>query len=110
MAANRLCPPTSASLRALIAGVVACLAFGDASWGGERILSFSAAPDSLNALTGSFVYTTPGGPSATFEGFEYVNGAGFTDGDHTGNDMGLVYGSGSGPATITFSSPVQLVD
>jgi hypothetical protein len=72
------------------------------------VYDFSSAPDTTNMLDGSFTYNTPDGPSVTFDGLQYDDSGAFPD--HTSGGVGVVFGADPGPATITFSPPVDLVE
>jgi hypothetical protein len=67
-----------------------------------------SSPPNTTLFNGSFTYDTPGGPSVTFEGLQYDDSGSFAD--HTNGTVGAVFGTGPGPAVISFSSPVDLVE
>jgi hypothetical protein len=79
----------------------------DAARAATVVYDFSSSPDSMNLLSGAFTYDKPG-TSATFEGLQYDDSGSFPD--HTSGGVGAVFGTGPGPATITFSPPVDLVE
>jgi hypothetical protein len=72
------------------------------------LYDFTSPPDTVNLLAGSFTYHGPGDLSATFEGLQHDDSGAFPD--HTNGSVGAVFGAGPGPAIISFSSPVDLVE
>jgi hypothetical protein len=91
--------------RALICALLMCAAPGIAR-AATVLYDFSSPPDTSDPISGAFTYSTPGGPSVTFEGMQYDGDGGFID--HTNNFVGVVFGVG--PVTITFSPPVEFVE
>jgi hypothetical protein len=73
------------------------------------VYTFSAAPSSLNRDNGTFTYDDAfDGPSATFVNFQHDDAGAYPD--HTGDALGSIFGVGAGPAVVSFSEAVQLVE
>jgi hypothetical protein len=72
------------------------------------VYDFSSPPDTT-LFNGSFSYGTSGDAlSATFAGLQFDDSGSFPD--HTNGNAGAAFGVGPGPAVISFSAPVDLVE